>query len=81
MSRSRLRRPPVAMVKEVAEIKDADDARRQVGGSDELTEMVKRLWGEITEKKRLDISDRKMGDALVSQFLKGLHMCASATSA
>ena len=64
------------------EIKDADDALEKVCGSKELKDVrVEEKWGEITEKKRLDISDRKMGDDQVSKFLKGLHMCASATSA
>jgi len=69
------------MVKDVPEIKDADDALEKVCGSKELKALVEEKWGEINEKKRLDISDRKMGDDQVSKFLKGLHMCASATSA
>ena len=68
------------MVKDVPEIKDADDALEKVCGSKELKALVEEKWGEINEKKRLDISDRKMGDDQVSKFLKGLHMCASATS-
>ena len=64
------------MPKQAAEITDDEQALLAVCGSDSMVTMVKGLWDDIMEKKKLDVSGQGLTDEAVGRLLKGLHMCA-----
>ena len=73
--------PPSTAACRPADIKDDEAALLAVCGSESMVDRVKALWEDIMEKKRLDVSNQGLNDDAVARLLKGLHMCASATSA
>jgi len=65
------------MPKQAADITDDEGALLAVCGSESMVKMVKGLWEDIMEKKRLDVSDQGLTDESTGRLLKGLHMYAS----
>jgi hypothetical protein len=62
--------------KEVLDIKTDEEALQQVCGGQETAEKAHKLWDEMHEKNRLDLSDQRLSDDEIGQLLKGIHMCA-----
>lgn len=50
------------------------DALVQVCGGEDMADKVKKLWDEMQEKKRLDVSDQRLNDDAIQRMIKGLHM-------
>ena len=48
-------------------------------GSEEMAERVKKLWEDLMEKKRLDVSKQRLSDTEVGMLLKGLYSMARTT--
>jgi len=68
------------MVVKAAAIKNDEDALNQMCGGDKQVELVKTVWADMLEKKRLDCSNLGLGDEGCEQMLKGLHMCAGSST-
>ena len=55
-----------------------EDLARLCGG-EEMAERVKKLWEDLMEKKRLDVSKQRLSDTEVGMLLKGLYSMARTT--
>ena len=57
----------------------ANEDLARLCGSEEMAERVKKLWEDLMEKKRLDVSKQRLSDTEVGMLLKGLYSMARTT--
>ena len=57
----------------------ANEDLARLCGSEEMAERVKKLWADLMEKKRLDVSKQRLSDTEVGMLLKGLYSMARTT--
>ena len=68
---------------EVMKVEDmsakANEDLARLCGSEEMASRVKKLWEELMDKKRLDVSKEKLSDTEIGMLLKGLYSMARTT--
>ena len=68
---------------EVMKVEDmsakANEDLARLCGSEEMASRVKKLWEDLMDKKRLDVSKEKLSDTEIGMLLKGLYSMARTT--
>ena len=68
---------------EVMKVEDmsakANEDLARLCGSEEMASRVKKLWEDLMDKKRLDVSKEKLSDTEIGMVLKGLYSMARTT--
>ena len=63
----------------VGRVFDMSEDLTRLVGSEDMAERVTKLWEDLIEKKRLDVSKQKLSDTEVGLLLKGLYSMARTT--
>lgn len=57
----------------------ADGGLERLCGSLEMAEKAQKVWDDLMEKKRIDLSGQRLSDTEISSVFKGLHLLARTT--